>query len=179
MGVGRPAQSMLIRGVETNLEGAQTLSCVLDRSRLFIDLDEATDPERPESVLVVFGFEALEEHHERGVDSAAETLLRQVASRVTRRITGFGTLYQPRRVELCALLDGSLIDLRRLLAEIRAEVDGLVRPYGARTTLGLAALPAEASDPLTALALADQRVRVRDGDLGGAPRGEPLSRQGR
>jgi hypothetical protein len=120
---------------------------LFDRSRLLVDLDEATDPDSPASVLVVVGL--------RGI-GLAETLRESFAAVVD----GVGTVYCTRSTELCAILDGDVQDLAEVLDAVRGMFGREADQRGVRISTGLVELPREAHGAPEALALADRRMTV-------------------
>ena len=125
-------------------------SQLFDRNRLLVDLDEATDPDSPDSVLLVVGL--------RGI-GLAETLRDSFATAVDCS----GTVYCTRSTELCAILDGGVEDLAEVLEAVRGMFVREAGRHGVRVFTGLVELPREAYGAPEALALADERMTAADG----------------
>ena len=138
---------------------------ILDRSTLFRDLALAVSPDTSRSVLVLFGFEGLKEHLEAVSAASGDALLERLGTRLGKALGGFHSLYEPRRGEFCGLFEGGLAAVRSLLVTVPVELDDEVRPLPIRSSLGIAVLPDEATDPTYALALADRRLRALSGNL--------------
>jgi GGDEF domain-containing protein len=143
---------------------------ILDRKALFDDLEQAVSPESARSVLVVFGFEGLKEHLETVTTAEGDALLEQIAARLHEAVGGACRLYAPRRGEFCGLFDGGLPAVRPLLVTIPVELDEDLRSLLIRSSLSVAELPGEATDPTYALSLADRRLRALSGELRPAKR---------
>ena len=122
---------------------------LFDRNRLLVDLDESTDPDSPDSVLVVVDL--------RGI-GMAETLRDSFAAVVD----GVGTVYCTRSTELCAILDGGVQDLAEVLEAVHGMFGREAGRLGVQIFTGLVELPREAFGALEALALADRRMTAAD-----------------
>jgi hypothetical protein len=153
-------------------------SRVGDRVKLFADLSYAVDPGSGPSVLVIFGFEGLKERLESIPPVKGDELLGGLADCLVRAVGTAAALYETRRGEFCALFDGPLVVVRSFLVTVPAELDEDAQQYEVRSSLGIAVLPNEATDPTYALALADRRLRALSGNLRPAlqAQGEPLGR---
>jgi hypothetical protein len=124
---------------------------ILDRARLVSDLDDATDPHGPSSVLVVVGLPR-SPSHEPNV-----ALPQRVWDQLAELLAAQGSIYRTRAGEICGLLDVSPAEFEGLLEPIaetlRAEINGVV------FSVGFVTLPApEALDAAAALRLADHRL---------------------
>lgn len=151
--------------VTSSSAGMQSGSRVLDRNALFGALDEAVRSDSPQSVLVVFGFEGLKEYLDEASEANGDELLEILGERLTEAVGQAGSVYASRRGEFCALLEGGMPVVRSLLTMVPSELDDAVRRFGVRSLLGITVLPAEATDSIYALALADRRLRALSGDL--------------
>jgi hypothetical protein len=127
---------------------------ILDRLRLVADLDEATAPESPPSVLLIVGRPRVpgwEPNEEPPPD------LVQFSDRLAEMVAVRGSVYRTRATELCALIDVGPSKFVRLLAAIEAHL----RSEGADEALsvGYVTLPAdEVPDAAAALKIADSRL---------------------
>jgi hypothetical protein len=135
---------------------------VFDRTRLLVDLDEATDPGAPPSVLVVIGLHGLgESFTDRGSNPVVDKLRAQLVAIVGDS----GSTYSTRLTELCAILDGALPALNQVLGAIH---DGFAREAArvdVRVSIGFVELPGEPLDAPDALAIADRRMTAADGPI--------------
>jgi hypothetical protein len=146
-------------------EAAEVTVRILDRNRLIGNLSLAVSSDSSRSVLVLFGFEGLKEHLETVSPEAGAELVERLGKRLGQALGGFHSVYEPRRGEFCGLFEGGLAAVRSLLVTIPVELDAEVRPLPIRSSLGIAVLPDEATDPTYALALADRRLRALSGNL--------------
>lgn len=133
---------------------------LFDRSRLFIDLDEATDPESPDSVLVVVALRRLAETFG---DSGVHPIVTQLRHRFVAIVGVSGATYRTRSTELCAILDGGRQELVQVLAAIHEGLTREAARLDVRVSTGFVELPQEADGALEALMLADRRLTAADG----------------
>lgn len=136
---------------------------LFDRNRLLVDLDEATDPDSPPSVLVVVGLRGLGE-------SSAESGLHPIVSQQLRErfaaIVGTaGATYSTRSSELCAILDGTTDDVVETLGAIHAGFAGEAASVDVRVSMGFVELPRDAEGAPEALTLTDRRMTSADGPI--------------
>lgn len=133
---------------------AETRREVFDRNRLLVDLDEATDPSHPPTVLLVAGLRSLGSAFDAQED--ADTLLTRVRERFGAVVGDTGATYHTRANELCAIID-SAYRSQSLVAQIKAAIaQETDRPE--RVVWALVELPHEACDAIAALTLADGRL---------------------
>jgi hypothetical protein len=140
----------------------ETSTQLFDRSRLLVDLDEATDPNAPDSVLVVVGLHGLGE--EFG-ESGAHPIVMQLRDRFTAIVGGSGATYSTRYTELCAILDGSVHDVVQVLGAIHEGFARAAARVDVRVSTGFVELPREAFGAPEALSLADHRMTAADGPI--------------
>jgi hypothetical protein len=108
------------------------------------DLTRALAPGSPERVLVVFRLHGLGALTERfGTVARDETA---------------GLSYQPRHDEWCVLFDSPLEDAVQVLGSATAALDELGALHDVTAEAGVALLPEEAEDPISALEQADRRI---------------------
>ncbi len=161
----------------TNTLTTSESSEIFDRTRLLIDLDEATDPTSPASALLVLGLPQPGENRATFSTAEIEKLVEHLRDRLADLVGNNGSVYRTRSTELCAFIDGKLLPSDHLLDTIRTELDLQCEPLAVRVSLGCVSLPVEATEPTAALALADERARVRKTDAAerypsfGTPRG--------
>ena len=165
-------------GIHTESAGLVTDELLTDsltgfgtRTKLLADLTEAVRPTSQPTLLVIFGLEGFAEYVELLGRLESQTLLLRLASRLAGALEPAGSCYRPREDEFAALvhtpiatakpfLDAAVVSLR--------ERGGHVRVTAA---FGAAMLPDEASDPIEALQIADQRLSSN------APRRKPRNRR--
>jgi hypothetical protein len=140
-------------------------SFVRDRAALFAELAQAVQPDSPSTVLIVVGFEGLKDFLEEAAEADAEQLLEGIGDSLVLTLEEMGTVFASRRGEFCILCEGGLPAVRSLLVVLPSAIDEITRPIGARSSLGIAVLPDEATIPTYALALADRRIRALSGDI--------------
>jgi len=135
------------------------------RTDLISALELAVRPDSGRTVLVVVGFEGLNDYLEITDAATTERLFTVVEALLNYAIAPFGTVFRSRRGEYCALLEGGINAARAPLVTIPSELDQYTRPHGIRASLGIAVLPDEATTPGYALGLADRRLRALSGNL--------------
>lgn len=140
-----------------------------DREALFRALGEAVESGSGRSVLVVVGFEGLNEYLDGVSDPAGDELLERLGERLVGASAATDA-YLSRRGEFCLLFEGGLEAIRSVLVVLPCELDEIGRPLGVRASLGIALLPDEATVPTYALALADRRIRALSGEIRGRGR---------
>lgn len=145
--------------------GAPALGRVRDRNALFRALSDAVEPGSATSVLVVVGFEGMQDFLERQSGLEQQRLLGALAETLLTAIGDESAVYQSRRGEFCVLFEGGLQAIRPQLIVLPSELDQVGRPFEIRASLGIAVLPDEATLPTYALALADRRLRALSGNV--------------
>jgi predicted signal transduction protein with EAL and GGDEF domain len=122
------------------------------------DLTRALAPGSPERVLVVFRLHGLGALTERFGTVARDELLNQAHRRLTAEVGTAGLSYQPRHDEWCVLFDSPLEDAVQVLGSATAALDELGALHDVTAEAGVALLPEEAEDPISALEQADRRI---------------------
>jgi GGDEF domain-containing protein len=122
------------------------------------DLTRALAPGSPERVLVVFRLHGLRSLTERYGTVARDELLHEAHCRLLEEIGAAGLSYRPRHDEWCVLFDGSLEEAVRVLGSATAALDEVGEPHDVTAEAGVALLPEEAADPISALEQADRRI---------------------
>jgi hypothetical protein len=142
-----------------------------NRTRLLIDLDEATDPESEPSLLVIVGVPRGAER--MPADPAARLFMARLEETIGHLVGDAGSIYRTRSTEVCALVEGTVAERSEVLAGLRAELARDQRP-SVPAVVGIVSLPGEAAEAVSALALADERMSEDGGadpeapDPGGA-----------
>ena len=129
-----------------------------DRRALLADLTRALAPGSPDRVLAVFRLHGLRDLTDRSGTDAGGALLEVGAERLVSGVGPSGRCYRPRRDEWCVLLDGPLTSAIRALDSVTVELNATGGEYGVSVEAGVALLPEEAEDPISALERADLRV---------------------
>jgi hypothetical protein len=126
-----------------------------DRTRLLIDLDEATDTESSPALLLIVGVP----RDRDGADSdpAVKLFMARLEETMAILVGAAGSVYRTRSTEVCALVEGSVSELRDILGGLHTELAREQRPF-CEAVVGIVSLPEEAGDALDALALADERM---------------------
>jgi len=131
---------------------------LFDRNRLLVDLDEATDPGSPDSVLVVVGLQGLGE-------LGSHPALSRLRDRFAAIVGASGAIYHTRSTELCAILDGDMHDVAGVVGVIHEVFVREALGVDVRVSTGFVELPREAEGAPQALALADQRLTAAGGPV--------------
>lgn len=122
------------------------------------DLTRALAPGSPERVLVVFRLHGLRDLTERYGTVARDELLQEAHSCLLAEIGAAALSYRPRHDEWCALFDCSLEEAVRVLGAATEALDAIGEPHNVTAEAGVALLPEEAADPISALEQADRRI---------------------
>jgi hypothetical protein len=135
---------------------------LFDRNRLFVDLDEATAPDSPATVLVVVGLHGLGESFAGGDTDPTVSKLRDGFAEI---VGDAGATYRTRNTELCAILDGAVDDVVEVLGAIHKGFARAAARVDVRVSMGFAELPRDAEGAGEALALVDRRMTSSDGPI--------------
>jgi predicted signal transduction protein with EAL and GGDEF domain len=122
------------------------------------DLTRSLAPGSPERVLVIFRLHGLRRLTERHGTFARDELLVEAHRRLAAEIGTAGLSYQPRYDEWCVLFDCPLEAAVQVLGSATAALDTLGEPHDVSAEAGVALLPDEAADPISALEQADRRI---------------------
>jgi GGDEF domain-containing protein len=166
MGIHAESAALVTDGLLTDsLTGFGT------RTKLLRDLAVAVKPASPPTLLVVFALDGLDEYTELLGRLESQTLIVRLASRLAGALEPAGYCYRPRGPEFAALVHTPI-------ATVKPYLDAAVLALRERSgrvpvmaTFGAAMLPDEASDPLEALRIADERLSSN------APRRKPRNRR--
>jgi GGDEF domain-containing protein len=160
--------------VEPAAQGPSTdspLASLGSREQLLCDVAAATERGAPPRVLAIFGLAGFHAVVASLGRPEGQALLEKLAERLADEVGTGGRRYWPRVDEFALICDGGEDAVERRLANAAATLQercGQVEVMGA---VGIVRLPEEASDALSALRLADER-------LGAAlPTREPRSRR--
>ncbi len=122
-----------------------------DRRDLMADLTRALAPGNDERLFAVVRLHGLTERH------AADELLNTVRRRFVLDVGRLGRVYLTRWDELCLLFDCPLPAAIQLLDDT-TEVLNQLASVEVEVEAGVALLPEEAADPISALERADRRI---------------------
>jgi predicted signal transduction protein with EAL and GGDEF domain len=128
------------------------------RRELMAALTGALAPGSGEGLLAVVRLHGLGAWGERAGAVSAGRLLDELYLTVTREVGFSGRFYLPRRDELCVLFDCPLDEAIGLLDGLTAVLNELAAAVEVTAEAGVALLPDEASDPISALERADRRI---------------------
>ena len=135
---------------------------LFDRNRLLVDLDEATDPDSPDAVLVVVG---LQVSSETSGEIGTHPGVTQLRERLAAIVGGSGAVYRTRSSEVCAILDGGVHDLADVLRAVREDFLREATQLDVGISTGIVELPREADGAPEALELADRRMTAADSSI--------------
>jgi GGDEF domain-containing protein len=127
------------------------------RHALITALDEAVTG-ADTTLLVIFSLDGFDEYSSLFGQLAARTLLVKLASRLSEALGPEGRCFRPRRDEFAALVPTRIDGAAGLLDAAVAALRERAAPVAVAASWGAAMLPGEATDPVAALALADERL---------------------
>ena len=160
---GVPSEIPAVRGARPHVREQASggfppdrLTGLAGRKQLDADLLHAVFPTAPPSLLVIYDLDGTGLEHSR-TRVRTETLLRELAGRLSTTLGDRATCYRSREAELAALIYAPIPTAVGLVgAAARAlgtQPTGVINPI----KYGTAVLPREANDPLAAIMLADKR----------------------
>ena len=132
------------------------------RRELMTELTLALAPGSRERLLTIVRLHGLYALTDRDGPAARDRLLEEAQRLVLRELGVKGRVYVPRRDELCVLFETSLDDAILALDLLTASLNELGRPDQIVVEAGVALLPDEATDPISALERADRRILPPD-----------------
>ncbi|HEY4348775.1 MAG TPA: GGDEF domain-containing protein [Gaiellaceae bacterium] len=128
------------------------------RASLLADLRLALEPGSDSTTLAIFGLDGFEEFERVYGTPNADEVLGRLAKEFAYMIEPAGVCYAPRRREFCALFSRPLHSVSPILAGAAIAL----RREGAMvlitTAFGVAVLPEQADEAISALAFADERL---------------------
>ena len=130
------------------------------RRTLMADLALALAPDSPSAALVVFDLGGLDDYAELYGRLEGSNLLVRVARRLEDALGPGTSFYRPRDDEFAALMQAAVPAVDSLLASAVVELTDRFAQFDLTLAFGRTTLPDEASDPLEALLLADERLLV-------------------
>jgi two-component system, cell cycle response regulator len=153
-------QNLQLLGVSEQEAATDALTGLGNRRALLRDLDRviADAVEQDPAVLALFDLDGFKSYNDTFGHLAGDALLARLGHRLTETTAGQATAYRMGGDEFCLLSSGHCEDPEALVA---AAVSAL-RESGERFTIGCShgavLLPAESTEPVEALRLADQRM---------------------
>ena len=128
------------------------------REQLLADLAEAAKPDLLPKALAVFALDGFSEFVERLGRVEGEAVLAELANRLERAVSSAGSCYRPREDEFALLCDAGGPSLEPLFDRAIAALREPGRPVPLSAAFGSVLVPDEATDPIAALRLADERL---------------------
>jgi GGDEF domain-containing protein len=127
------------------------------RQSLITAVGEAVDPSHPQTLLVIFGLEGFDEYVALFGRLAGRTLLVRLATRLAEALPT-ATCYRPRYDEFSALVETTIAEAKPVLDAAVVALRERATSVAVTASWGAAMLPEEASSPIAALKLADERL---------------------
>jgi GGDEF domain-containing protein len=132
------------------------LTGLYNRNKLLSDLEQALVPGSPPSLLAVFELVGIKPLVAAMASEEVDSLLVRLALRLMHELGPAAESYRPRREEFCALLPAAQAEA--ILERTTAGLAEAAKPYPIAVVYGTALLPDEATEPLAALEIADERL---------------------
>ena len=110
------------------------------------------------SLLVIFSLDGFDEYGSLFGQLAGRTLLVKLAARLSEALGPDARCYRPRRDEFAAIVPTGIDGATGVLDAAVAALRERAAPVAVVASWGAAMLPAEATDAVAALALADERL---------------------
>jgi len=131
------------------------------RAELMLGLAEAVEPASPPTTLALFDFGGLDEYADLYGRLEGQALLIRLAHRLSKAIEQPASYYRPRTDEFAALIQSPIAIAEPLLAATVSTLTTRFEQFEITPAFGAALLPDEASEPVDALMLADQRLYLK------------------
>ncbi len=128
-----------------------------NRGKLFIDLPRALEEEQPHlvAILDLDGFKAYNDAFGHG---AGDALLIRLGHQLEAAVEGSGRAYRLGGDEFAVLAEGDAKSAARAIADASSALAEHGEGFSISSSCGFAELPREATEPVAALELADQRM---------------------
>ena len=150
-------ENVSLLGRRTHEAETDALTGLGNRRRLFLDLDQAVD-DAGQRVLVVFDMNGFKRYNDTYGHLAGDELLRRLGGKLAAAVGEGGHAYRMGGDEFCVLADPGLRSPGQLVDEFAAALREDGERFSVSAAYGYAELPAEATEPVAALRLADQRM---------------------
>jgi GGDEF domain-containing protein len=148
--------------VDPTTEPLDLLTGFGNRDQLMADLTAALAPGSPPSVFAVFELAGMSEYRRVHGERAGDGLTTRLADVFAHVVRPKGSCYLPRRDEFCVLIAGTIDDDE--VKDVLPTATWALRDEGASSKVGscygACALPAEATHPIAALKIADERLFI-------------------
>jgi GGDEF domain-containing protein len=145
------------------------------REDLLADIDQAVQPGVAPRALVLLALDGFREYAERVGPLESRTLVSHLATRLDEAVRPVGSCYRAREDEFAVLCAADGATLEPLVDHAAATMRDPALRVSVAVAWSSVVLPEEASDPVGALRLADQRLAAnRPVRRAGSPPGSPL-----
>src|SRR4051794_8030376 len=145
------------------------------RADLLAEIGEAVRPGVPARALVLLALDGFREYADRVGALESRGLVTQLATRLDEAVSSAGSCYRARDDEFAVICDAEPARLEPLVDHAAATLRDPALRVSLDVAWGSVVLPDEASDPVGALRLADQRLAAnRPVRRAGSPPGPPL-----
>jgi GGDEF domain-containing protein len=154
-----------VQGAQLNDAGSEGEVVLVDsltgfgtRHALLVALEQTLEPEAGPALLVLFSLEGFDEYRALFGQLAARTLLVKLSTRLADAVAPGGRTFRPRQDEFAALVETQIAGASAVIDAAVAALRERAAPVAVTASWGAAMLPDEASDPVAALRLADERL---------------------
>jgi GGDEF domain-containing protein len=145
------------------------------REDLLADIGQAVQPGVAPRALVLLALDGFREYADRVGPLESRSLVSHLATRLDEAVRPVGSCYRAREDEFAVLCDADGATLEPLVDNAAATLRDPALRVSVAVAWGSVVLPEEASDPVGALKLADQRLAAnRPVRRAGSPPGPPL-----
>jgi GGDEF domain-containing protein len=128
------------------------------RHALLVALAEVLEPAGGPALLVLFSLEGFDEYSALFGQLAARTLLVKLSARLADALAPTGRTFRPRQDEFAALVQTQIAGASGVIDAAVAALRERAAPVAVTASWGAAMLPDEATDPVSALRVADERL---------------------
>jgi GGDEF domain-containing protein len=132
------------------------------RLMLMGDLTVALRPDSPARILATFALGGFNDYADLYGRLEGQDLLARVGDRLTEAIDQPARFYRPRDTEFAAILDAPLTTVDEFLTTTASALTDRFAQFNLKLAYGAVMLPAEASEPIEALRLVDERLSLND-----------------
>jgi GGDEF domain-containing protein len=126
------------------------------------DLTVALRPDSPARILATFALGGFNDYADLYGRLEGQDLLARVGDRLTEAIDQPARFYRPRDTEFAAILDAPLTTVDEFLTTTASALTDRFAQFNLKLAYGAVMLPAEASEPIEALRLVDERLSLND-----------------
>jgi diguanylate cyclase (GGDEF)-like protein len=152
-------QNLQLLGVSEQEAATDALTSLGNRRALLRDLDRAlAGADRDPAVLALFDLDGFKSYNDTFGHLAGDALLARLGHTLTQATAGRATAYRMGGDEFCLLSSGHCPDPEALVAAAAFALQESGERFTIGCSHGAVRVPAETSDPIEALRLADQRM---------------------